>query len=265
MKRAVVLVTAAAALAAPASALGAPRLAVALPSGPVPARPSPAGATTPAQLPLNYASDRKALTAYATYLTTLMDGASTGDANDTAFIAQVSGQCKSALSPLTQPNEQVNTAVQHTLTVLGQEMGDDLAIGFDQAAAPAFAKFSATLARLHWTRLTGWSYAVKHYISAETALLALSVSQLCVNASTAELRPSIVPDATRTFTKAYSDASKLADAGLTNLTKLMQAYEIPSEKALVTRISNLAGELASQTKADLLANGTSLTTVLESS
>lgn len=260
VKRAIVLLIAAAVLAAPASALAAPQLAVPLPS----AKPSQASGTTAAVLPLNYASDRKALGAYATYLSTLLGVAPTGDANNTSYISLVSNQCKSALEPLTQGSEQVNTAVQHTLTVLGEEMGDDLALNFDQAAVPAFTRFANTLAHLRWTRLSGWPYAVKHYISTETAVLGLAASGLCADANAAELRPALVPDASKVFIKTYAELSKQASNALTGLTRLMQNYEIPSEKALVGRITSLASQVAGQTKADLLASGTALTGVLES-
>ena len=106
--------------------------------------------------------------------------------------------------------------------------------------------------------------AVKHYINSETYVLALSPSALCADANTAELKPSVVPDASRIFVKTYSDTSKLADSALTNLTRLMQTFEIPSEKTLVTRITSLASQVSSQTKADLLSSGTTLTSVLES-
>ena len=152
MKRAIVLLIATAVLGAPASALAAPQLAAPLPT----AKQSQPSGSVASQLPLNYASDRKALNAYATYLSALINSAPAGDATDTTYISSVSNQCKSALAPLTQPSEQVNTYVQHTLTVLGEEMGDDLAINFDQAAIAAFTKFSNTLARLHWTRLSAW-------------------------------------------------------------------------------------------------------------
>jgi hypothetical protein len=245
---------------APASAFAAPQLAAPIPA----AKSSPATGTTAAVLPLNYASNRRALNAYATYLTTLVSVTPSGDANDTSYIAAVSSQCKSSLAPLTQPSEQVNAAVQHTLTMLGEEMGDDLAINFDHAAAPAFSRFSSTLTHLRWTRLSGWPYAVRHYISSETAVLGLTESGLCADANTAELKPTVVPAATKVFIKSYTDASRQADNALASLTKLMQSYEVPSEKALVARITNLASQVAGQTKADLLASGTALTSVLES-
>lgn len=260
MKRAVVLVITIAAFAAPASALGAVQLVVPIPGG----RSYPSGDAASGQLPLNYASDRRAMNAYATYLNTLLNNTSNGNANDSSYIQTISGLCKGALAPLTQSNQQVDTAVQHTLTVLGQEMGDDLAITFDQAATSAFTRFSNTLTRLRWTRFSGWPYAVRHYINTESQVLSLPVSALCANASSAQLRPGVVPASTKSFIKAYNEASRLANNALNNLTRMMQAYEVPSERGLVSRISNLAGEVSSQTKGYLLSGGSALTSVLES-
>lgn len=261
MRRTVILVIATAVLALPASALAAPQLVAPIPSAK--ATQSGAGATV-AQLPLNYASDRRALSAYASYLTTLLNAAPTGNANDTAYISAISSQCKSALAPLTQPSQQVNTEVQHTLTVLGEEMGDDLAINFDQSAVAGFAKLTTALSRLHWSRYSGWYGAIRRYVNTQNSVLALSPSSLCADAAYAELRPTVVPDGTRIFIKAYNESSRAANAALTNLTRLMETYEVPSEKSLVSRIASLASQASSLTKSDLLQNGSALATVLES-
>lgn len=261
MKRTVILVIATAALVLPGSALAAPQLVAPIPS----AKPTQAGAgATAAQLPLNYASDRRALNAYAAYLTTLLTAAPTGNANDTAYISTISSQCKSALAPLTQPSQQVNTEVQHTLTVLGEEMGDDLTINFDQSAVAGFAKFTTALSRLHWSRYSGWYMAIRHYVNTQNSVLAFSPSSLCADAGYAELRPAYVPDGTKAFIKAYNESSKAANGALADLTKLMETYEIPSEKALVSRISSLVSQVSSLTKSDLLQSGSALATVLES-
>ena len=261
MKRTSVLVIALAALAVPGSALASPQRAVPIPS----AKASQNGsAARPAQWSINYASDRRALGAYASYLNTLLVGTITGNANDTTYISTISSQCKSTLAPLTQPSQQVNTDVQQTLTVLGEEMGDDLAINFNQAAVPGFAKFTTALSHLRWTRLSGGAATVRHYINTQNSVLALIPSDLCANAAYAELRPTIVPEGTRIFIKAYNETSRAANGALTNLTKLMETYEVAGEKALVTRIASLASQVSSQTRADLLQSGSTLASVLES-
>jgi hypothetical protein len=265
MKRALATVIALAAFAAPAQALAAPMLAAPLPG----AKPAQAGTTTtttatPTKLTLNELSNRKALNAYASYLTTLVGQQATGQMNDSFYITTISGQCKAALAPLTQPPDEVDTKAQHTLTVLGQEIGDDLTIAFDLPATQAFTRFSGVLKAQRWTRLSGATLVIKRYVSTESSMLALEASNLCIDASDAELHPDLVPDGTKTFLPIYEQTSSRANLALTSLMTLMQTYEIPSEKALVARISTLASELSTQSKADLLQSGTDLSTVLES-
>jgi hypothetical protein len=265
MKPAVVLVLTAAALAAaPASALAGapagPALARAIPN----ARIAQGGdGQQPNQPPLNVASDRIALNAYATYLTAIDKGITTAQQNDTAFIATISSGCKSALQPLTQPNEQVDATAQETLTVLGREMGDDLAISFDQAAQLAFDRLSTTLTHLRWTRLSGAWAIVRRYVNTQTAVLQMLPSDLCQDALLAASDPQTIPPNTKTFVKAYNKASNAANLALTNLLDLMQTYETPAEKPTVTKIASLAAQITKVTKADLLQSGASLTQTLE--
>ena len=259
MKQAAVLLIAIAALAAPACALAAPQLAAPIST----VRPTqPTGSTAS---PTNVTPDRKALNAYGTYLATLLEGVPTAQSGDTAYIATISNPngCKSALEPLTQPSNQLNTDVQHTLTVLGEEMGDDLSITFDQPAMPAFTKFSNMILHLHWTRLSGALQVVKHYVTAETAVLEMLPSQLCQDAALAGAYPGKVPDGTKTFIKNYDKASTFANLALSNLMKMMQSYEVPTEKSLVTHITTLAGQVSAVTKSDLLQGGSALSIALE--
>jgi hypothetical protein len=147
--------------------------------------------------------------------------------------------------------------------VLGEEMGDDLSIAFEQSAMPAFTKFSDTILRLHWTRVSGALQVVKHYVSAETTVLQMLPSQLCEDAAIAGTSPAKVPDGTKLFLKSYDKASYYANLALGNLLKMMQSYEAPGEKSLITHITTLAGQVSSVTRSDLLSSGASLSTVLE--
>jgi hypothetical protein len=267
MKRAVLTVIAIAAFAVPAPALAAPILAAPLPSAK--SAQSGSGAdTTPLKLTLNELSNRRALNAYATYLTTLITQESVGQSNDTSYITTVSepgtGGCKAALAPLTEPPDEVDAKAQHTLTVLGEEIGDDVTITFDLSATQPFTRFSSVLKAQRWTRLSDAMLVIKRYVNTETNMLSLAASNLCLDASDAELHPDVVPSGTKAFLPLYDQTSKLANAALTNLMTLMQTYEIPSEKALIARIATLANELSTQSKADLLQSGMDLSTVLES-
>lgn len=271
MKKAVALLIASAALAAPSSALATVHTALPQLAAPVlsvrPAQGSAAQGSALANFPGNVAPNRRALNAYDAYLNAILQATPAAQAADTAYIAMIAGSngCKSAVAPLTQPSEQVNGAVAHTLTLLGQEMGDDLAITYDQSALPAFTKFSTTLLRLHWVHSSGALVVVKRYVNAEATVLALLPSQLCQDALLAGSYPQKVPDGTRTFVKSYEKASALANLTLANLTKMMQSYEVPGEKNLIARITNLADQVATQTKADLLQSGSVLSSTLETS
>ena len=263
MKRTAATVIAIAALAAPSSAFAAPIMATAIPS-----TKSSQDVTTTGRSPLNEQSDRRALVAYANYLTALVAQEPAGQAYDNSYIATISqsgtGGCKAALSKLTQPPYQVDAKAQHTLMVLGEEIGDDVTINFDLSATEPFTKFSTVLKALRWTRLSGAGLVIRHYISSEVNLLALASSNLCLDASYAQLHPDVVPDSTSLFVQTYNRTASQANYALVSLTALMETYEIPGEKTLVTRISTLASQLSTQTKTDLLQSGTTLTNVLES-
>jgi hypothetical protein len=269
MKFSVAVLLTLAALAVPASALGASASAV-------PARVAVFGpeiaAAVPAQVvgeaaarPRDLASDKAALNAYATYLASLVRSTPIGELSDSSYVTTISGQCKGALEPLTQPNEQVSAAVQATLTELGKEMGDDLSIGFDQVASVPFERLSTSLSRLKWTLFSGGAYVVRRFDTTETAVLSLTQSSLCQNALLAALEPRTIPTATKSFVRGYARASNAANVALTHLLKLMQTYETPAEHAVITRIANLAAQLAKTAKASLQTNSSALTNTLESS
>jgi hypothetical protein len=269
MKFSVVVVLTLAALAAPASALGAS-------AGAVPARSAVSGpeiaAPVPAQVvgqaaarPRDLASDKTALSAYATYLTSLVRTAPIGQQSDGSYVTMITGQCKGALAPLMQPSEQVNAAAQATLTALGEEMGDDLSIGFDQVAFGPFLRLSTSLSRLRWTPPSGAAAVVKRFVTTENAVLSLTQSALCQNALLAGTDTQTIPPATKSFVRGYNRASNASNAALNNLLKLMQTYETPAEHALVTRIATLADQLTRLTKDALQSNSSALTNTLESS
>ena len=213
--------------------------------------------------PLNIASDKTALNTYLGYLAGVLRATSASQGTSNSYIASVSDQCRSALAPLAQANYQLSASAQATLTAVGEEMGDDLSITFDQAFLTPFAKLSASLERLRWTRLSGGVAIVKRFIAAQSAVLYTATSDLCQSALLAAASPQVVPPGTRVFNRTYSRTCKQANAALAGLLTLMQSYETPSEKTVVSRISALAGQIARVTKADLQAGASSLSAVLE--
>ncbi len=238
-------------------------LAVAAPIPSATAAQAESGDPTPPRSPLNIASDKVALTAYVGYLTAILKATSAGQGNSNSYISTVASQCRSALAPLTQANFQVSASAQATLTAVGEEMGDDLSITFDQAFLTPFAKLSGSLERLKWTRLSAGVAIVRRFIAAQSAVLYAGTSDLCQSALLAAASPQLVPPNTKLFNKNYSKTSRQANAALAGLLTLMQSNEIPSEKTVVSRISTLAAQISRVTKAYLQASASSLSSVLE--
>jgi hypothetical protein len=265
MRRAAIIAMAVGALAAPAATVAAPMPAI---PGGVFAKPRlalPLAAASSDQAPgspiptVDLASDHAALNDYAAYLLTLVRQAPNGTINDSSYIATISGSngCRGALQGLAQGTSPPDPAVRHTLSELGAEMGDDLAINFDLAAQPAFARFAAELAALRWSR-------VRRYIRSETRVLAITPSALCDDALLAAATPTEVPAGTLDFLKQYARASRLANAGLAGLTRLMETYASPSDHTLIARVGQLVREANALASAELLRGGAQLTAALES-
>lgn len=261
MRRTATLLIAVGALAAPAGALAAPRLAAPIPQ----ARPAQAS-VSPTTAPLDVASDRVALTLYASYLLTLLKQAPTGQVNDTTYIATISGSggCGRALAPLAQTGTQLDAAERHTLNLLGFEIGDDLSINFDLAALAPFTHFAAGLANLRWTRGSGGLPIVRRYIRAENNVLNMSPSGLCQDALLAAATPELVPAGTTLFLRQYGEASRAANGALAGLMRLMQSYADQADRSVVGRVGVLAREITSTARADLTHSGMVLTAALES-
>ncbi len=226
--------------------------------------------------PTNFASGRVALNAYASYLQSLVDSESTGQANDAAFANTVefgdSGEsgCRSDLEPLTQGAYAVKPAVQDTLKALGREIGDDLAISYDEVALTPLGRLATVLERLKWVHGGRNADVIANYVKAETALIALPQSGLCQDvqlaASALEAsKPAATPADTRAFIAQYDTDAKAASAALGGFLVLLRAYSKPAERPLLERIATLAGEFATDSKTSLLATGQALTTSLETS
>lgn len=217
----------------------------------------------------NLASGRAALTAYETYLQTLVGSEANGQANDAAYLNTVefgeSGDpgCKGALEPLTQGANEIRPSVQETLTLLGREIGDDLAIDYDLVAQTPLEKLASVLQRLKWVHGGHNAVIIANYLAAETTLISLPQSALCQDVLTASVMPAVVPTGTRTLLRQYDQAASAASSALGDFLALLHAYETATDQPLVQRIATLADEFARDSKADLLASGQQLTVSLE--
>lgn len=265
MRSVAVLLLSAAAFALPASALGAPAIAA-----PIPFASTAQGTSTgpgtdlPPAPPLNVASGRAALSAYANYLQALIRATPDAQQSTAAYVTLIESGCKSDLQPLTDPSYQVNANVQSTLNQVGQEIGDDLSITFDTGTLTPFTKLSTALTRLHWTKVSDGGMIVKRFLAAQGTALTIVPSNLCQDVQLVAASPQKLPLAAKAFLKEYNKASNVADASLTSFLALLHAYETPNEHQLVTRIANLAAQVNRLQQATILANATALTSQLKS-
>jgi hypothetical protein len=271
MRTTLVLFLTAAALALPASALAAPVIAA-----PVPVASTAQATTTTTQgsvvdtqsqlQPLSLASGKTALNAYANYLQALVKTAPIAQQETVEYVATETSPtgCKSGLAPLTDPSYEVNSNVQATLSLLGQEIGNDLSITFDSTALTPFAKLSTTLSRLHWVNGSGAALVIKHFLIAQETVLSLTPSNLCQDVLLVAVAPHKLPWTAKAFLKEYTKDSNVADMALAAFLNLLHSYETPSEHAVVNRIANLATQVNRLSQATIMANATALTADLKS-
>jgi hypothetical protein len=262
MRTTLVLFLSAAALALPASALAAPVVAA-----PIPVASTAQGLVIDTQpQPLSVASGRAAMNAYANYLQALVKGSPVAQQNTAAYVATQTAPsgCKSGLEPLTDPSYEVNPTVQATLSLIGQEIGDDLSISYDGNALTPFAKLSTTLSRLHWVKGSGAVLVIKHFLTAQETVLSLAPSSLCQDVLLVAASPLKLPLAAKAFLKEYTKDSSAADAALSAFLNLLHSYETPFEHTLVNRIANLATQVNKLSQATIMANAATLTTSLKS-
>jgi hypothetical protein len=268
MRTTLVLFLTAAALALPASALAAPVIAAPVPVAST-AQASTQGSVIdplPQPQPLSLASGKTALNAYANYLQALVKTTPIAQQNTAEYVATESAPtgCKSGLEPLTDPSYEVNPNVQATLSLLGQEIGDDLSITFDSTALTPFTKLSTTLSRLHWVNGSGAALVVKHFLAAQETVLSLTPSNLCQDVLLVAVAPHKLPLQAKAFLKEYTKDSNVADAALATFLNLLHSYETPSEHGLVNRIAILANQVNKLSQATIMANAAALTADLKS-
>ncbi|MGC9220432.1 MAG: hypothetical protein ACP5H2_03635 [Solirubrobacteraceae bacterium] len=215
--------------------------------------------------PANLAAGRVALGAYAAYLQALYISQNSENAAQANFVARIESGCKSALEPLTLGAGSLSSAVRSTVTVLGEEIGDDLLISRDSVVPGPFARLASTLQALHWIRGVKNIRVINRYVTAERALLSLTTSPLCADIQLAASQPTTTPVNTRLFVKQYRSASDNAVAALDSFRLLLGTYETVAETPLIQHITTLAHTIAALSKNELLSSAQALTTSLETS
>jgi hypothetical protein len=206
--------------------------------------PAAAGASV-ASTAANRRADRAALSAYATYLQSLAGGKSAGVEAEQIFSSQTAGTCFKALGPIAT-SQSVPAGTSTALTDIGDEIGADAGLEFLTSASTPMNQLASTLAPLRWGTFAA-ATAVKRFLTAEDALIALEPSNLCGDAlsvaSQANAEQVIVPPATQTFLDTYAAASTVANARLTAFVKLLDSYVISSDRAVATKIDALAARV----------------------
>lgn len=214
---------------------------------------TPSAPLTPAEARLqNQHADRLALTAYAAYLQSLVTNAPAGKLAEATF-AQTSGAdegsgCKEALEPIAAVQAGETPADSNTaLYDIGEEIGGDATVTeFTATTLAPFTMLTTTLNTLHWAAKTAPT-TVKHFVSAQKTLIALTASNLCGDAldvaaesSSATMTP---PTGTTTFLTAYDADTTAVNTNLKSFLKLLDSYETATDETLVTKINSLAAKV----------------------
>ena len=194
---------------------------------------TPVSTTTPS---LNAASDHTALTAYQTYIQSLVANANLGRQRDAALVSTVASSCENALGQLNgEPSTPVRQAV---LANLGEEIGGDLALAFLSEAKRPFAQLSTVLGGLQWS-YGAPAKAIRQLLWAEHAVLRMPPSDLCANASQVSSYPRVIPTATQSFLSRYLAASANVSSRFHNFLTVLQRHETKADRPLVAEIDAL--------------------------
>ena len=186
--------------------------------------------------PIDTASDHAALKAYHTYVGALVASVPGGKRADASFVSTVDQNCANVLSNLgSLSSSQVS---QSALQQFGEEIGGDLALRFHSAAAPAFTKLSAALAKLRWSSPSS-SRAIHGLLTAVKATLALTPSDLCADARQLAAQPKAEPAGTQTFLRTYLPESALAKRRLTPFLDVLARFQTAKDHRVITSIDSL--------------------------
>jgi hypothetical protein len=198
------------------------------------------GSTSPGSV--DTASDLAALTAYRSYLQSLVTGATAARAQEQVFVTTTASTCEGALTPITSMAK--SDVSGDALTALGQEIGSDLWLSFSSVAADPFTQLSQTLASLAWTHDTT-AQAVMAFLNAERAVLTMPASNLCKDALLLAAKPTAEPVTAKTFLFHYQTARATLKARLATFLSVLERFQTPTEAKLVSSIDRLAAQFDS--------------------
>lgn len=197
--------------------------------------------TPPPVSPGDAASGEVALDAYETYIQALVASTKLGRERDATLVSTVQSTCPNALAPL---NGEASTAArQAVLSRFGEEIGGDLALKFQSAAARPFKQLSRVLTGLEWSTPAP-ANAIKRLLSAERTVLRMPQSTLCANATAVASFPKLIPLPTQSFLKRYLGASANLNRRLHTFLTVIERYETPADEPVVSEIDALVAEFS---------------------
>lgn len=200
----------------------------------------------PAVTPGDAASGEAALNAYETYLQALVANTKLGRERDATVVSTVASTCPNALAPL--GGEPSTPARQAVLSNLGEEIGADLELKFQSAAARPFRQLSITLDGLEWSSAAPVN-AIKRLLAAERTVLHMAQSALCANAAAVASFPKAIPALTQSFVKRYLSASANVNRRLHAFLTVLQGYETAADQPTVAEIDTLVTQFSAATQA----------------
>jgi len=212
-----------------------------------------------AAAPLDFASDRVALSAYHTYVGALVADTGTGRSATRGFILGVRRSCGGTLSSLASHGRK--NLSESALLAFGQEIGGDVAIEFDAEALTPFTTLSSRLGPLRWSR-PATSRAMSAFLTAERASLQIAPSNICADARALSARPSAEPAGTGRFLTSYLPAAALAKSRLKPFLAVLSHFQTPSEAGVIGSIGTLAAQFAASSKTTVAAGDSALVAAL---
>jgi hypothetical protein len=190
-------------------------------------------------------ADRAALSAYATYLQSVVSGRASGVEAEQLFASDTEITCYKALTPIVT-SQSVPAGTSSALTSIGDEIGADSSLEFLTSATMPMSQLATTLSSLRWAT-SAPTTTVKRFIAADEALMALQPSNLCGDAnsvaSEANAQQVNVPPATQTFLETYTSDSNLANTRLTAFVKLLDSYVTSADRSVAAKIDLLAARV----------------------
>jgi hypothetical protein len=205
-------------------------------------------------------SDRAALTAYRTYLEGVGSRFPAVRKAESAYVSSISNGCSGQLAALSDLSEaSIN---QTALFDFGEELGGSAFIVAYGTPRGEFARMAMTLEKLRWSSpRTGKT--VKRYVRTQERLLALAPGDVCTDAQAlAASRVQTVPPGTRQWVAKFLGAAGAQQSAAEAFGKVLDQFETPSDKSLVTSDNGLLRSLTGKLKGVADSGGTRIVRVL---